>query len=252
MGKNGRKSLIDSMGRGRRLTEEKPKAASLIAAKDQKGLPFLTFSFRYCSQQDYFGIAGQDAAWFANLQDRLKDLSGKTGAIVEDTKAVQDYRLHPINWDKSPIGIEDLKSVPEVLRNAAEDDFFWQFQLSKGTGRVVGFFNEEMTVFYIVLLDPKHNIQPSKDFGYQVDDTEIALTEYERVQMSIAAAEDLRHQCKYVSDCPLTDLQNEYIRSDVFFACLDNDLKETYADLMRQGVFQERFKDFLLNEFMSD
>lgn len=112
------------MGRGRRLTEEKPKAASLIAATDQKGLPFLTFSFRYCSQQDYFGIAGQDAAWFANLQDRLKDLSGKTGAIVEDTKAVQDYRLHPINWDKSPIGIEDLKSVPEVLRNAAEDDFF--------------------------------------------------------------------------------------------------------------------------------
>ena len=107
-----------------------------------------------------------------------------------------------------------------------------------------------MTVFYIVLLDPKHNIQPSKDFGYQVDDTEVALTEYERVQMSIAAAEDLRHQCKYVSDCPLTDLQNEYIRSDVFFACLDNDLKETYADLMRQGVFQERFKDFLLNEFM--
>ena len=54
----------------------------------------------------------------------MKDLSGKTGAIVEDTKAVQDYRLHPINRDKSPVEIEDLKSVPEVLRNAAEDDFF--------------------------------------------------------------------------------------------------------------------------------
>lgn len=192
------------MGYGKRLTEEKPKATSLIASADPKGLPYLTFSFRYCSQQEYFGIGEQDAAWFANLQDRLKDLSGKTGAIVEDKKAVNDYRLHPINWDKSPIKKEDLTSVPEVLRNAAEDDFFWQFQLSKGTGRVVGFFNESMTVFYIVLLDPKHNIQPSKDYGYQVDDTKISLTEYERVQMRLAYAEGLRQQCKYLSDCPLT------------------------------------------------
>lgn len=29
-------------------------------------------------------------------------------------------------------------------------------------------FNEETSFFYIVLLDPKHNIQPSRDYGYAV------------------------------------------------------------------------------------
>lgn len=251
MGKNGKKSPVNNPWENAKpLTEGKPKAASLVPRADRQGLPFLTFSFRYCTQQEYFGIAGQDAAWFANLQDRLKDLSGKTGAIVESKKDRADYRLHPIDWGKAPIRKDDLKSVPKCLIDGAEDDFFWQFQLSKGTGRVIGFFSADMAVFYIVLLDPKHNMQPSKDYGFRVDETEIALTEYERIQMLVAGWEDLRCKCKHLTDCPLTALQKEYIRSDVFFACLDEELKDEFRDLMEKGVFQKKLNEFLLKGWM--
>ena len=244
--------LIDNLWKGKTLTSEKPKrTASLIPQKD-KGLPFLSFSFRYCTQQDFFGYAEQPATWFANLQERLKDLCGKTAAILESHTERNAYRLHPIDWNvkNCPITIDDLISVPQDIKDNIEDDFFWQFQLSKGTGRVVGFFNEDTTIFYIVLLDPKHNIQPSKDYGYQVDKTTIAITEYERIQMNIADAEKIRNKCEMLSCCPLTDLRSEYIRSDVFFASIDMDLKEKYHELVEKGVFQEKFEEFLLNEYL--
>jgi len=46
---------------GKRLTQEKPKvkAASLIPQREN-GLPYLSFSFRYVAQQEFFGIGGED------------------------------------------------------------------------------------------------------------------------------------------------------------------------------------------------
>ncbi|MEY8687569.1 hypothetical protein AB9N12_16040 [Bacteroides sp. AN502(2024)] len=105
--------------KGESLTAKKTQcgAASLIPQRE-KELPFLTFSFRYFTQQAWFGLGGQDAAWFANLLDRLKDLSGKTGAILEDQLTRSAYRLHPINWEAKncPITMEDLTSVPKNIR----------------------------------------------------------------------------------------------------------------------------------------
>lgn len=252
MAKNGINSM-DKVWKGKSLTPEKPKALSLIP-KEYKGLPYLSFSFRYCTQQDYFGIGGQDATWFASLQDRLKDMSGKTGAIIEDMIERDTYRLHPINWNAKacPISIDDLISVPKIIKDNIEDDFFWQFQLSKGTGRVIGFFSEDTSVFYIVLLDPKHNLQPSRDYGYQVDNTEIALTEYEQIQICIADSESLRNKCEHISKCPLDDLRKQYVRSDTFYACIDKELKEKYNELITKGVFQKRFEEFLLTEYLAD
>lgn len=238
---------------GKCLTKDKPqRAVALIPQKSQKGLPFITFSFRYCTQQEWFGIGGQDAAWFANLQDRLKDLSGKTSAILEDQQSRHTYRLHPIDWNAKdcPIKKTDLTTVPKVIIDAdTENNFFWQFQLSKSTGRVVGFFNEDNTVFYIVLLDPKHNIQPSKDYGYQVDETTIAITEYERLVGVLANAEKERLLCKNAAICPLTTLKEEYIRSDLFYACIDPELKETYTEMIEDGTFQEKFETFLAETY---
>lgn len=248
MANDGSKST-DKNWKEKSLTENKPQhAKSLIPQKNNDGLPFLTFSFRYCTQQEWFGIAGQDATWFANLQDRLKDLSGKNSNILEDKNVRKAYRMHPINWNAKncPIKKEDLTSVPKTILDNAENDFFWQFQLSKGTGRVIGFFNEYTTVFYIVLLDPKHNIQPSKDYGYHVDKTDIAVTEYERIQMVMANNEQLRNTCKYISECPLQDLNHEYLNSDTFYACIDPELKETYIKMIEDGTFQNTFEDFLL------
>lgn len=234
------------------LTNEKSKAKSLLIPQEDNGNPYITFSFRYFTQQQYFGIGDQKAPWFANLFDRIRDLSGKTKNILENQKERDAYRLHPIDWNAKncPITIKDLDSVPEIIKNNAEDDFFWQFQLSKGTGRVVGFFNEDFSIFYIVLLDPKHNIQPSKDYGFSVDETTIATTEYERIQMCIADAVRGTENClpENRKKCPLPKLNDEYLRSDVFYARIDPDLKEQYKDLIESGDFQIKFEEFLLSQ----
>lgn len=131
--------------------------------------------------------------------------------------------------------------------------FFWQFQLSKGTGRVVGFFNENFSIFYVVLLDPKHNIQPSKDFDYYVDKTKIAYTEFERIRMWIAEASKIRSKkCLLEKDCPLSNINEEYFNSDVFYVSIDPELKKKYEELIMAGEFQIKFDDFLITEYLKD
>lgn len=140
-----------------------------------------------------------------------------------------------MNARNCPIKKEDLLSVPNNIRDNKEEDFFWQFQLSKGTGRVVGFFNEMNSIFYIVLLDPKHNIQPSKKFGYAVDDTEIAITEFERLEMKLANAGTSISRCKHNDDCPVTDICDEYNNSKMFFVELDKELRDVYENIAKEG-----------------
>lgn len=252
----GGKRLTDESPRGQKpLTGKKPQKKGLVIPQEDKGSPFLTFSFKFFGQQKFFGIGDQDAGWFANLFDRIKDLSGKTNTIIDDPIERDSYRLHPIDWSAKncPITIAELTSVPKNIKDHAEKDSFWQFQLSRGTGRVVGFFNEDFTVFYIVLLDPKHNIQPSKDYGYAVDETKDAITEYERIQMCIADAVKESVKCgKDNQACPLPRISAEYLRSGVFYAYIDPELKDKYRELVESGEFQEKFEEFLYTQSFSD
>lgn len=255
MVKGGKKLTDNKSWSNKSLANKHTQAKRLLVPQEDNGIPFLTFSFKYFTQQEYFGIGDQDATWFANLFERIKDLSGKTKAIIENPTDREAYRLHPIDWDAKncPITINDLVSVPNNIKENAEEDFFWQFQLSKGTGRVVGFFNEDFTKFYIVLLDPKHNIQPSKDYGYSVDDTTIALTDYERIQMCIAdSAKEYYSRCKERKDCPFLRVKDEYVRSGLFLASIDIELKEKYKDLVESGEFQQKFEEYLLTLFCND
>lgn len=239
---------------GKRLTQEKPKvkAATLIPQREN-GLPYLSFSFRYVAQQEFFGIGGEDASWFANLQDRLRDLSGKTGAIVDNEAMRKAYRLHPIDWKAKncPITADDLRSVPDVIKQNNTEDFFWQFQLSKGTGRVVGFFNEEHSIFYIVLLDPKHNIQPSKDYGYALTPTHEAVTEYERVRMQISEMEKVRLKCSKADECPMRDLlATEYFAKDMMYISMEEELVEMYSQMVEAGSLKDDFETFLMEKYL--
>ena len=235
MVKDGKRLTNKSLWSKKPLAEKKTQDKRLVIPQKDNGVPFITFSFKYFGQQKFFGIGEEDAVWFTNLFDRIKDLSGKTKAILESSTERDAYRLHPIDWSAKncPITIADLESVPQNIKDNAEEDFFWQFQLSKGTGRVVGFFNEDTTIFYIVLLDPKHNIQPSKYYGYEVNETKEAITEYERIQMCIAdAAKEIANCCKDNNKCPLSRIKDEYLRSGIFYACIDPELKEKYKELM--------------------
>lgn len=252
MAKDGKKLTNKVLYSKKPLTNTFPQNKPSLISRTLNELPFITFSFKYYSQQEYFGIGEQQASWFESLFERIKDLSNKTSKILEDRLEKQNYRLHHIDWNAKncPITIDELKGLPNDLKKYAKENkefVFWQFQLSKSNGRVIGFFDENHEIFYIVLLDPKHNLQPSKDYGYSVDDTEIAFTEFEKINMRIANATNQSNNCKSENlHCKLYNaVHNEYINSDVFYAYIDPCLKDTYKSLVESGEFQNKLNDFL-------
>lgn len=139
-----------------------------------------TFSFQYFKQIQYFEIGGVNNSWYISLIERLKELCSKNWQDFEKSVLEKrSLRYHEINWGSTnvPITRGDLNWIDKAyLEN--EDDFpIIQFHVSRALGRVVGFW-DAYHVFQIVLLDPKHNIQPSKYNDYKVDDTYFMSCEY--------------------------------------------------------------------------
>ena len=236
---NGGKNLTNSPGKKSvALTPNgvtKPQLAT--AGKERK----ISFSFAYFKQYRYFGLNGVNASWFASLLDRLKDISDKSPDIMGDYTARKQYRIHPVEWGQPNIPIQraDLDDVPKsYLDNDAEYPIL-QFTISKSMGRVAGFFDEESSVFYIVLLDPKHNLQPSKDHGYKVDDTTPLPTPYE-------VALHLTTRCSQSANCPV--VSNKITADDSFRAVFyDLDDAEVVDSLRQKGIsFYDAFRLFIL------
>ena len=148
---------------------EPPKKLSRIALRreDQR---LWSFSFRFWEQLKYFGLKGNeiDNQWMVNVLDRFKELSTQTvdKVILNGGQASAD-RYHAIDWTAKNIPIQrsQITSIPSEY--SGEEYELHQFQVSKGEGRIVGFFDEKW-VFNIVLFDPLHNIQPSKYNDYSV------------------------------------------------------------------------------------
>lgn len=229
---------------------DKPKARNLVQTTDGKDR-LITFSFRYFDQREFFGIAEQDSSWFASLLERLADLNGKSSKIIGNYTERDKYRLHPINWNNKnmPVKLNDLTNIPKTLRDNAEPDFLWQFQLSTANGRVIGFFNSEYDVFYIVLLDPKHNMQPSGNFNYSVDNTSIAPTPYEQIKMAMSEMEKHKSTCPALRQCPISlPLDELYINDNSLYISIDAELKDTYKDEIKTGTFQKNFEEYLMSK----
>lgn len=145
--------------------------------------PLWTFSFRYFKEIEYFGLNKTQPSWFSSLLVRLSELSNKAIADITGNHAVRDaWRYHEINWSQKniPIQYDDLEWVDQAYRDNPEDFPLYQFQISKALGRVVGFWDEKQ-VFNIVLLDPMHNIQPSKTYDYKVDACSPNESEYSKL-----------------------------------------------------------------------
>lgn len=131
------------------------------------------FSFRFFKEIEFFGLDGAKVSntWGLSIFEKLKDLGEKEiDELRRDPAVAQQWRYHPINWSSKNIPVKktDLNWITKDYRDNDEEFPLMQFQVSKGKGRIIGFFDEE-NVFQIVLLDPLHNMQPSKDFGYTVD-----------------------------------------------------------------------------------
>lgn len=139
-----------------------------------------TFSFQYFNQIKFFEIGGVGNSWYISLIERLKELSKKNWQDFERSVIEKkSFRYHEIEWGSRnvPITRSDLNWIDDNYLNNSEDFPIIQFHVSKALGRVVGFW-DAFHVFQIVLLDPKHNIQPSKYNDYKVDDTYFMSCEY--------------------------------------------------------------------------
>lgn len=163
--------------------------------------PKWSFSFEYFEQIRYFGLGNTDTKWFVALLDRLKDLSKQNVDLLLSNYTQRDsYRFHPIKWDAENIPMQrhDFDWVDKAILDNEEEYPFFQFQISTALGRVVGYFDENHEHFYILLLDHKHNIQPSKRNNYKVDDTTEMYCDFTSFLMDV---DKLKGMTCPVADC---------------------------------------------------
>lgn len=159
------------------------------------------------------------------MLQRLSDISKvNLSDFFDDYKQQDWFRYHPIDWaaHKIPIKISDLDWLGE--QRHAEDFEMVQFQISTGTGRIIGFFDPQK-IFNIVLFDPSHNLQPSKKFDYRVQATHIAECQLSktivRIQNAIVSSE---HVDKSIKTQMLRDIQEQY--SDITGGCIMIDVSD--------------------------
>lgn len=193
MGKNGK--LLN-------LNSDSPKYGnkSLVTKEQENELKRrkITFSFSYFKQIPNFQIGECSKGWHIGLLERLGALGTMTPQeVLEENRGSIALRCHPIDWSAKniPIQRKDLDWLPkEILDN--ETDFpIMQFSITKSTGRIVGYFDRDSSIFHIVLLDPEHNIQPAKKTNYQIQPTTKGLSQYDDLLNKLERIKSI------VSDC---------------------------------------------------
>ncbi|WP_281636135.1 hypothetical protein [Flavobacterium marginilacus] len=208
------------------------------------------FSFQFFNQVKFFGLDTSDAKWFVSLLERLKDLSQKErSAIFSDKNTKSFYRYHKIDWASKniPIKKSEINWISkEYIDN--DDDFpFHQFQISKANGRVVGFWNEDHTIFYIVLLDPLHNIQPAQKYHYIVDDCYPLSCEYSSIKSDLHKVMEEKSKC---DDCniknKISKIPTKLNSSTAVVGYLDPEFfneyekishKVSFSQILQQGIY---------------
>jgi hypothetical protein len=116
----------------------------------------ISFSFKYF-QRDHSKFSGNSQAisYWLTLLDRLKALSSLTAQELLVNRS-SSLRCHPIRWadtSENGFGIPNEEQLVDTP---------YQFSLSSNEyGRIHGFFIDE--IFYVVWLDPNHQLYPSKN-----------------------------------------------------------------------------------------
>lgn len=208
-----------------------------------------SFSFRFWNQIEYFGLNKSQPKWFVSLLEKLKELSDKQiDKFLADGTERDAWRYHPIDWNQKniPIQQKDLEWIDSAYKDNPIDYPLLQFQVSQALGRVVGFWDEN-NIFNIVLLDPHHNIQPSKPHNYRVDACSPLSCEYTSLLFEIDTIKRLRlckDKCGYtdiLEQIPTNTVSTNVLRhflSDDQKAELDSVItdKSTYTDILMLGV----------------
>ena len=115
----------------------------------------ISFNFRRLNPKDTkFDWTCCEVNYFNTLIDRLRNLSNCTRKEMLHTFNQKSLRFHPLNFKDGSLSEKTFGVLSEDV-----DDDAWQFELTANKhGRVHGYFVEN--VFYVVWLDPKHELYP--------------------------------------------------------------------------------------------
>ena len=154
-------------------SQKLPYNGQVIADSGRFSFSFVCFDrteklFNLGSNEPDKTVSGK---WFIDLMDCLKSISGMT--VNEAVCSMHD--LHRIDdWKKT-----NMKQPPKGY----EQQEYYQFRINKSKGRVIGILID--SVFYIVWLDPYHNLTNSVGYG-GANIYKPALSLYEEREKQIA------------------------------------------------------------------
>ena len=208
---------------------QKQKIPDPFSGKKGPGLPApqvsskkkMSFGFQFWRQVDLFGIGTTDPQWTTSLLTRLGQLSQNyVEDIFENHTMRMTLHIHEINWGSrgTPMTREQFfELLPGQSRT--EDVEPLQIMISLGLGRIHGFLDGQQ-VFQIVLLDPNHNLQPSKRVDYQLRKTERADTHLDDLKSKqVHLLSTLKNYCEHPCDIRerLADLASMKTNAKFFF-----------------------------------
>jgi hypothetical protein len=187
-------------------TKTVPKVGNLPGAKVPKvesppRAKAWTFALGHWQQIKHFGLVCEkvNEKWFVSLLEKLRDLSKLSIDDVSNNPSPL-WRFHRIDWSSKNIPIQesDLDWVSDAYLDSSSPEKieYYQFQITKATGRIIGFLDHK-NVFQIVLLDPMHNAQPSKYNGYAINKTDKQVSTYQDLQSKLILI-----QSKIDKHCP--------------------------------------------------
>lgn len=114
------------------------------------------FSFESLERNEYFNLDGTCVRWSSDLFDAMQEASKITMKDIHAGKysgKTSPFRIHRHEDAKPPCSISD---------NIQLDDL-WQIRISLSKGGIHGLFVDN--IFYVIWLDPQHNLYPDKNHG---------------------------------------------------------------------------------------
>lgn len=118
----------------------------------------IIFSFNFLDKNhEVINCSEAPTSWFVSLLEQLKQISKINRN--EFIRQRQHYDLHGINWGD----VDYCFNIPDNFMEQIGEDSCLQFRLSTSKGRIQGFMIGNR--FYIVWLDPYHNLYPDQRFG---------------------------------------------------------------------------------------
>jgi len=218
--------------------EQQPKAGGAFQQYESRW----SVSFTFWNQIRYFGLDGVNVSWCISFLEGLRNLEEHLDALFDGNPGLRrDLHFHGVKWDQAKVAIDRAKLdwLPgQILNNEREFPMF-QVAVGKGPLRVVGFGRQSEKTFYIVLIDPYHNIHRSVGFeGAQ--DCGVLLNVHERL---VGGLHDILHnkicddtKCGQVACATRGHLENLHtacgLRGQIF---VDQDYLEQAVVLIQQG-----------------